>query len=88
MNIVKNLFTGIFNKNHELMEIDDAVFLQLIRSGIEEAAKNDKNLYNELLNHAIKNYVDAWTDATAEDEFDVAYERKEAKATFIKYFRD
>ena len=54
MNIAKKLITGIFKKNDELREIDDYVFLQIIRSGIEEAAKNDKGLYNELLNHAIK----------------------------------
>ena len=86
VNIAKKLITGIFRKNHELAEIDDEFFLQLIKSGIEEAANDDKDLYNELFDHAIKNYVDAWLDAAAEDEFDVDHERKEAKATCIKYF--
>ncbi|MBT6501509.1 MAG: hypothetical protein HOK67_16560 [Deltaproteobacteria bacterium] len=88
MKIAKQLLTGIFRKNHELGEVDDEVFLEIIRSGIEVAAKNDKGLYNELFDHTIKNYVDAWLDAAAEDEdeFDVDQERKEAKATFMKYF--
>jgi hypothetical protein len=54
LNIAKRLITGIFRKNHELMEIDDDVFLKIIRSGIEEAAKNDKGLYNDLLDHSVK----------------------------------
>jgi hypothetical protein len=89
MDIAKQLLTGIFRKNDKLGEIEDEIFLQLIKSGIEEAAKNDKGLYNDLLNHAIKNYVDAWLDSAAEDEdeFDVDQERKEAKATFMKYFK-
>ena len=86
MNIAKKLITGIFKKNDELREIDDYVFLQIIRSGIEEAAKNDKDPYNELLNHAIKNYVDAWLNSADEDDFDVDQERQKAKATFMKYF--
>lgn len=89
MDIAKNLITGIFRKNNELAEIDDADFLQLIRSGIEEAAKDDKGLYHELLDHAIKNYVDTWLNSAEddEDEFDVEQEIKRAKATFMKYFK-
>ena len=68
MNIAKQLLTGIFRKNHELGEIDDEVFLELIQSGIKEAAKNDKGLYNEFFDHTIKNYVDACLGAAAEDD--------------------
>ena len=88
MNIVKNWSQEYSGKNNELGEVDDEVFLQIIRSGIEETAKNDKGLYNELFDHAIKNYVDSWLDSAAEDddEFDIDQERKEAKETFMKYF--
>ena len=44
MKIAKKLLPGIFRKNDELIEVDDDVFLQIIRAGIEEAAKNDKGL--------------------------------------------
>ena len=89
MNIVKNWSQEYSGKNNELGEVDDEVFLQIIRSGIEVAAKNHKGLYNELFDHPIKNCVDSWLDSAAEDddEFDVDQERKEAKATFMKYFQ-
>jgi len=88
--VAKNLITGIFCKNHELSEIDDSIFLQIIRSGIEEAAKDESGIYEELLEHAIKKYTDIWLDTTSEDEneFDVDQEKEEARATFMKYFNN
>ncbi len=90
LEVAKNIITGIFCKNHELSEIDDSIFLQIIRSGIEEATKDENGIYEELLEHAIKKYIDIWLDMASKDEneFDVDQEKEEARATFMKYFNN
>ena len=88
LEVSKRLLTGIFAKNHELCDIDDSIFIQLIRSGIEEAGKNDKNIYKELLDHAIGIYIDEWLEyALRRDEKpDLDFEASKAKKAFLKFF--
>jgi hypothetical protein len=88
LEISKNLLTGIFAKSHKLCEIDDSIFIQLIRAGIEEAGKNDINIYKELLDHAIGIYIDEWIEYALKDEerSDLDIEASKAKKAFLKYF--
>ena len=88
LEITKRLITGIFAKNNELCEVDDSIFIQLVRAGIEEAAKDDKNIYTELFDHAIKLYIDEWLEYALKDEKrpDLDIEASDSKKAFLKYF--
>lgn len=88
LEISKKLLTGIFAKNHELHDIDDSIFIQLIRAGIEEAAKDDKNIFSELLDHSIRLYIDEWLEYAIKDEErpDLDIEASNAKKAFLKFF--
>lgn len=84
----KKLITGIFKKNHEMMEPDDSIFIPLIKKGIEEASRNDRMIYEELLEHALKEYSEIWLKCAREDDddFEFARESEAARKTFMKYF--
>ncbi len=84
----RRLITGIFIKNQEMMEPDDTIFIPLIKGGIEEASRNDKTIYDELLEHAVNEYTDIWLKYARddEDEFDPDLESEKAKKTFMEYF--
>ncbi len=84
----KNVISGIFSKNYELGEINDTLFLQIIKAGIDEAAKEEYGISEELTEHAINKYTDIWLNSMEEDEneFDVDHEKEKARATFMKYF--
>ena len=84
----KKVLTGIFKKNQEMMEPDDSIFIPLIKRGIEEASRNDKEIYDELLEYTVKIYTDTWLKYASEDEeeFDPDHESKKAKRTFMEYF--
>ena len=88
--IAKRLITGIFNKNYSLSEIDDSIFIQIIRSGIEEAADGRNELLEEMLKHAIQKYTDIWLKAAAEDEyeFDTEKEKNAARIEFLEYYNN
>ncbi len=90
MNIetAKKLLTGIFYKNYSLREIDDSIFIQIIRSGIEEACDGKDEPREELLEHAIKKYTKVWLKSAAENEyeFDTEKEKKAARIKFLKYY--
>jgi len=89
METAKRLITGIFRKNDELRDIDDDVFIALIRSGIKEAGKDNDALHEDLLSHALKLYVDAWlADAETDEDFDRAQETKDATEAFMRYFEE
>ena len=49
LELCEKILIGIFSKNHVLREIDDSIFIQLIKAGIDEAAKGDKVIYDNLL---------------------------------------
>jgi hypothetical protein len=90
LEVGKKLLTGIFSKNDELCEIDDSIFIPLIKAGIEEAARDVNAIYEELLEHAVKLYTDRWLELASEDEDepDLEIEETEARRTFLKYFND
>jgi hypothetical protein len=89
METAKRLITGIFRKNDELRDVDDDIFIALIRSGIEEAGQDNNTFYEDLLSHALKLYVDAWlADAETDEDFDRAQETKNATETFMRYFKE
>ena len=50
MEIAKKIISGIFQKNYELGEIDDSIFIQIIKSGIEKTGST--NIKNILYKHA------------------------------------
>ncbi len=90
LEVAKKLITGIFEKNHQLIAIDDYVFIPMIRSGIETAAAGDDRIYEELLNHAIELYQKIWLEQAEESEevFDAEHEKITAKEEFLGYMDD
>ncbi len=85
MEIAKKIISGIFQKNYELGEIDDSIFIQIIKSGIEKAGSTDR--INTLYKHSLIEYVNIWIEDAKEGE-DVEKEKKKAKKTFIEYWND
>ena len=88
LEVSKRLLTGIFAKNHELHDMDDSIFIQFIRAGIEEAAKDDKNIYSELLDHSIRLYIDEWLEymLRRDENPDLDIEASKAKKAFLRFF--
>jgi hypothetical protein len=88
LELSKKLLTGIFDMNNELREIDDSIFILVIKSGIEKAANGDKEIYNELLEHAVDLYTAEWLRQAVEDDddIDLGFEKSEAKRAFMKFF--
>lgn len=74
--------------NNQLGEIDDSIFLQIVKSGIKNASAGDKKIYDELIAHAIDLYTAEWLRMAAEDEEEpnLEFEKTEAKTTFMNYF--
>ncbi|MCI5140283.1 MAG: hypothetical protein D3909_00770 [Candidatus Electrothrix sp. ATG1] len=90
LELCKKNLTGIFSKNHELFEIDDSIFIQLIQAGINEAAGENEVIYDTLLEHAITLYTADWLAVVSEDEEepDLDTERLLARKEFLKYWGD
>lgn len=88
MELSKNLLAGIFAMNNQLAEIDDSVFIQIIKAGIDLAAAGDARIHAQLLEHAIALYTEIWLQQAFEDDedVDVATEKEEARETFMKYY--
>lgn len=88
--IAKKMITGFFNKNYELSEIDDSIFIPIIRSGIEEAADGKNELLKELLEHAINEFTEVWLKSVEEDEdeYDIEHEKKEARLEFLNFYNN
>ncbi|SDB20250.1 hypothetical protein SAMN05660653_00958 [Desulfonatronum thiosulfatophilum] len=84
----KNLLAGIFAMNNQLAEIDDSVFIQIIKAGIDRAATGDARVHAQLLEHAIALYTESWLQqAFEEDEdADVEMEKNEARESFMKNY--
>ncbi|WPD24414.1 MAG: hypothetical protein SD837_07575 [Candidatus Electrothrix scaldis] len=90
LELCEKILIGIFSKNHELREIDDSIFIQLIKAGIDEAAKGDKVIYDNLLEYAIMLYTTDWLEAALEDkgEPDLETEKSLARKEFLKCWGD
>ena len=88
LELCKKILTGIFTKNNEFRDIDDSIFIQLIRAGIEEAAKDNNVTHDALLEHAIKLYITEWVEMAIEDEDDpdLEEEKREAREKFFDYW--
>lgn len=77
MEIAKKIISGIFQKNYELGEIDDSIFIQIIKSGIEKAGSTDR--INELYKHSVTKYVNIWIEDVKEGEYVEKKKRKKQK---------
>jgi len=84
--IAKKMITGIFNKNYSLKEIDDSIFIPIIKSGIEAAADGKEEILKELIEHAIKEFTDIWLEAEPESEYDIEQEKIDARTGFLNYY--
>ena len=87
LELSKNLLAGIFAMNNQLADIDDSVFVQIIKAGIERAASGDVRVHAQLLEHAIALYTETWLQQAFEDDedADLEMEKNEARETFMKY---
>ncbi len=84
----KKILTGIYTKNSKLHEIDDSIFLQLIRAGVEEVAGNDSDIRDALLDHVRTLYITEWVQMAIRDEEnpDLDEEKKVAREEFMDYW--
>ena len=84
----KKILTGIYTKNSELLEIDDSIFFQLIRAGVEEVAGDDSDIYDALLDHVLTLYIAEWVQMAIKDEEnpDLDEEKKVAREKFLDYW--
>ncbi len=88
LELSKKLLAGIFAMNNQLGDIDDSVFIQIIKAGIDSAAAGDARIHAQLLEHAIALYTEIWLQQAFEDDedVDVAMEKEEARETFMEYY--
>ena len=88
LELCKKILTGIFTKNNELRDIDDSIFIQLIRAGIEEATKDNNVNHDSLMEHAIMLYITEWVEMAIEDEDDpdLDEEKRVAREEFLDYW--
>ena len=87
MEIAKRVISGILQKNYQVGEIDDAIFIPLIKAGIEDSGSEDTQ--KALYDHALTEFINIWIEFAKEYEgvnFDLEYERKEAKEAFLAYW--
>ena len=89
IDLLKDFITAVFQKNHELAEIDDSNFFPIIKNGIESPSiKGSPQTYNEILEHAISEYVKCWVQSAIEDgATDLEQEKKDARKEFLKYYK-
>ena len=88
LELCKKILTGIFSKNNELRDIDDSIFIQLIRAGIEEATKGNSVTYDSLLEHAMTLYTTEWLKMELEDEENLDWDEEKtlAREEFLDYW--
>lgn len=84
----KNLLSGIFHMNNELRDIDDSIFIRLIKSGIEKAANGESAIFNELFEHAVQLYIDEWVRNALEDDEhpDLGLVKERARNAFMVFY--
>ncbi len=84
---VKTFLTKIFQENYyHLEDIDDLIFISLIRGSIRrysELFKKAESVEQELYEHALSEYVKVWLNFAHEEE-----ERQEASKHFKSYYKD
>jgi len=88
MQTVKNFIRGLFEKNLELAEIDNSVFITLLRHAIETSS-NDKDTQNNLLEYCKQLYVEQWLEfARQEDEdgYDEVSEKEVSENVFMEHY--
>ena len=86
INITKNFITGIFQKNAELTEIDDSVFITILRHAIETAS-SEKKIQDDLLAHSQNLYIADWLQSALHDE-GMNYDEEKETADAIKKFTE
>mgnify|MGYP006896943015 CR=1 FL=1 len=88
METAKKVISGIFQKNYELGEIDDRIFIPIIRAGIENSGSED--IQKALYDFALAEFIDVWIECAKEDEgddVDLEAEKKEAINEFLIYWK-
>jgi len=90
IDLLKDFITGIFDKNHELSEIDDDVFIAVIKGGIDRPSiKGAPQIYNEILEHAISEFIKSCLQAAIKNgETDLEREKKEARRDFLRHYKE
>ncbi len=93
INIAKLLITGIFRQNDKLCEIDDSIFIPIIKAGIlyaSTASNNKDEIRSQLLEHAISEYIKTWLKHAQEDDenIDEDIEINNARQTFLEYYNE
>jgi len=89
IDLLKDFITAVFQKNQELSAIDDGDFFPIIKNGIESPSiKGSPQIYNEILEHAISEYIKSWIQSAIEDgATDIEQEKKDARKEFLKYYK-
>lgn len=86
MQTTKNFIRGLFEKNFELLEIEDSLFITILRHAIETSS-NKKETQNKLLEYCKQLYVDQCVEyARQEDEDDEIHEKETSETVFMKYY--
>jgi len=90
IDLLKDFITGIFEKNYELSEIDDEVFIAVIKAGIERLAiEESPQIINEVLEHAISEFIKSCLQTAIKNGVtDLEREKKEARRDFLTYYKE
>lgn len=87
MQTTKNFIRGLFEKNHELLEIDDTIFVTILRHAIETSS-NNKDIQKRLLEYCEQLYVEQCLEYARqeEDEYDEVHEKEASRREFMRYY--
>ncbi len=86
MQTTKNFIRGLFEKNYELSEIDDTIFVTILRHAIETSS-NNKDIQKRLLEYCEQLFVDQCLEyARQEDEYDEVHEEEVSRGEFMRYY--